>query len=234
MVPREHRLEACATGRGKAARGVVRGEHRLEACATGRGRAAQGVTRGDGTYGTDRGGLRITRHASRVTRQEEGECVWAGAQGAGTRELRLSVASGGLGVVGGEHRLEACGTGKGKAAAGAVRGDGTNGTDGTGGSPITRHASGGRGRPVRRVGGHGAWGGPGGWDEWDGGGSDHASRVRKKGRRCGPRGARGAGSAPSGTDGKRRKWGERAGVPFFFLNSFSTVLSKKSRGRKDL
>ena len=31
MVRREHRLEACATGRGKAARGVVPREHRLEA-----------------------------------------------------------------------------------------------------------------------------------------------------------------------------------------------------------
>jgi len=61
-----------------------------------------------------------------------------------TPKLRLSVAAGGPGVVRGEHRLEACATGRGKAALGVVRGDGTHGTDGTDGAgadPITRHAS---------------------------------------------------------------------------------------------
>ena len=63
------------------------------------------------------------------------DLVWVGgvAEGwlAGTRELRLSVASGAWGVAQGEHRLEACATGRGKAALGVVRGDGTHGTDRT-------------------------------------------------------------------------------------------------------
>jgi len=81
-------------------------------------------------------------------------------------------------------------------ARGVVPGHGTHGTNetngtGRGGVRITRHV-----RPRSPYG---------------------ESRVKRKGRRCGPRGAQQAWGPAFGTDGSRRKWGERAGGPLFFL-----------------
>ena len=107
-------------------------------------------------------------------------------------------------------------------AQGVVRGDGThgtNGTDGTGGRPVSDHAS--RGSCELRAAG------------CEPGGKSRKSvqqattrgllfsRVTRhasgrRGRRVGRRRLEGA-RAPFGEHRSRRKWGERAGGPLFFL-----------------
>ena len=124
---------------------------------------------------------------------------------AGTPKLRLSVAPGALGVVRGEHRLEACATGRGKEAGGVVRGDETHGTYGTNGTDrsglrITRHVP--ASRITRQEDGEGA---------------------RAEG---GPMGA----SAPLGMGGSRRKCGKCAGVPPFFFKKGGGAGSRRTYG----